>query len=126
MTEDRYQRGIEVLDELDPGAAERLEQHLGAVAPRLPRAMIEFVFGTVYADGEASLRDRELVAIGALAAQGGLALQLKTHVGYALRLGVSREEIVDLLTCVGVHAGFPAALNGLLAAHEAFSEAADT
>lgn len=122
MTEDRYERGLDVLTQLDPHGPEQLEQ-LRAIAPRLPRDLVEFVYGTVYSSGEVSLRDREIVAIGALAAQGGLGLQLKTHIGYALRLGVAKEEIVGLLTCVGIHAGFPAALNGLLAAHEAFTQA---
>ncbi|MNW16481.1 Carboxymuconolactone decarboxylase family protein [compost metagenome] len=40
----------------------------------------------------------------------------------ALNVGVSREEIVEVLMQMAVYAGFPAALNGLAAAREVFAE----
>lgn len=123
MTDDRYAKGLEILAQLDPHAAEHIEEGLRDIAPHLARYVVEFPFGTVYANNGATLRDREIAACAALAAQGGLGPQLKAHIRYALNAGVSREEMVEILITVALYAGFPAALNGLSAAREAFAEA---
>ena len=69
-----------------------------------------------------SLRDREVVTIAALAALGNAVPQLKVHIGAGLNVGLSRDEIVEILMQMAVYAGFPAALNGLNAAKEVFAE----
>ena len=45
------------------------------------------------------------------------------HLQAALNVGVTREEIVEVLMQMAVYAGFPAALNGLTAAREVFAAA---
>ena len=56
----------------------------------------------------------------ALAAMGNAAPQLKVHIEAGLNVGLTREEIVEVLIQMAVYAGFPAALNGLFAAREVF------
>ena len=48
--------------------------------------------------------------------------KLKVHIHGALNVGCSRQEIVEIMIQMAVYAGFPAALNGMLAAKEAFAE----
>lgn len=52
---------------------------------------------------------------------GNAAPQLKVHIEAGLNVGLTREEIVEVLIQMAVYAGFPAALNGLLAAKEVFA-----
>ena len=52
---------------------------------------------------------------------GNAAPQLKVHLQAALNVGVTREEIVEVIMQMAVYAGFPAALNGLAAAREVFA-----
>jgi 4-carboxymuconolactone decarboxylase len=62
--------------------------------------------------------------VAALTAMGNAAPQLKVHLQAALNVGVTREEIVEVLVQMAVYAGFPAALNGRAAAREVFAAGA--
>ncbi|NGO54088.1 carboxymuconolactone decarboxylase family protein [Mesorhizobium camelthorni] len=42
------------------------------------------------------------------------------HIEAGLNVGLSQEEIVEILMQMAVYAGFPAALNGLFAAKDVF------
>ena len=48
--------------------------------------------------------------------------QLRVHLHGARNVGCSEQEIVEVLMQMAVYAGFPAALNGLLAAKEVFGQ----
>ena len=43
------------------------------------------------------------------------------HIEAGLNVGLTREEIVEVIMQMAVYAGFPAALNGLFAAKEVFA-----
>jgi 4-carboxymuconolactone decarboxylase len=66
------------------------------------------------------LREREIATIAALTAMGTATPQLKVHIEAGLNVGLSRDEIIEVLMQMSVYAGFPAALNGLFAAKEVF------
>ena len=85
--------------------------------------LIEFPFGDIYSRPGLDLRSREIAVIAALTALGNATPQLKAHLQAALNVGVTREEIVEVLMQMAVYAGFPAALNGLTAAREVFAAA---
>jgi len=42
------------------------------------------------------------------------------HVAAGLNVGLSREEIIEIVMQMAVYAGFPAAINGLVAAQAVF------
>jgi len=46
---------------------------------------------------------------------------LQVHIEAGLNVGLTREEIVEVIMQMAVYAGFPAALNGLFAAKEVFA-----
>ena len=122
MESDRYKRGWEKLKEIDGEAGERVIEALQDIAPDLARYTIEFPFGDVYSRGILSLKEREIVTVSALAALGNAQAQLKVHIHGALNVGCTRQEIVEIMIQMAVYAGFPAALNGVFAAREVFSE----
>jgi 4-carboxymuconolactone decarboxylase len=122
MSNERYDRGKELLDRINPENADRLSENLRDVAPDMARLVFEFAYGDVYSRPGLDLRTRELATIAALTALGNATPQLKSHVHGALNAGCARQEIVEVMIQMAVYAGFPAALNGLYAAKEVFSE----
>lgn len=118
----RYQRGLEKLHEIDGDAGQRVIDSLQDIAPDFARYLIEFPFGDIYSRPGLDLKSREIAVVAALTAMGNAAPQLKVHLQAALNVGVSREEIVETIMQMAVYAGFPAALNGLAAAQEVFSK----
>ena len=121
MLPDRYQQGLAKLREIDGEAGERVIESLADIAPDFARYLIEFPFGDIYSRPGLDLQRREIAVIAALTAMGNAAPQLKVHLQAALNVGVTREEVVEVIMQMAVYAGFPAALNGLSAAREVFA-----
>lgn len=120
---DRYLRGIDIIQQLSSGSLEQfMTSRLAEVAPDLARMAVEFPFGDVYSRDTLAFRDRELVAIAALTAVGQAQPQLRTHVAAALKLGISKEEIVEVIMQTVIYAGFPAALNALTDCHDLLAQ----
>lgn len=120
----RFQRGERALAEIDGAAGQQVIDSLADIAPDFARYIIEFPFGDIYSRPGLDLRAREIATIAALTAMGNAAPQLKVHIQAGLNVGLSREEIVEIIMQMAVYAGFPAALNGLFAAKDVFSKVA--
>ena len=97
-------------------------ESLKDIAPDLARYVIEFAFGDVYSRPGLDLKSREIAAVAALATLGNATPQLKVHIHGALNVGLSRQEVVEIIIQMAVYAGFPAAINGMSAAKEVFQE----
>ncbi|MGW1125578.1 carboxymuconolactone decarboxylase family protein [Streptomyces sp. NPDC002526] len=122
---DRYERGYAALSEVADGAQDAVLDGLADIAPHMGRYIVEFGFGDIYTRPGLTRRQRQLSTVAALAAMGNAAPQLRFHIGGALNVGCTRQEIVEVLIHVCVYAGFPAALNGLAAAREVFESRPD-
>ena len=119
---DRYRRGVEIAHELAADSLERFcAGEVAEVAPDFARMVIEFTFGDLYAREELDLQTREKVAIAALASLGHVP-QLRMHIDAAIKLGVSRGAIVEILMQSAVYGGFPNALNALAACHDLLTD----
>lgn len=121
MTTSRYDRGLAKLEEIDGEAGTNVINSLRDIAPDFARYLIEFPFGDIYSRPGLDLRSREIAVVAALTALGNAAPQLKVHIEGALNVGVTRDEVVEVIMQMAVYAGFPAALNGLFAAKEVFA-----
>lgn len=119
---DRYQRGWKKLKEVDGEAGERVIQSLKDIAPDFAQLLIEFPYGDIYSRPGLDLKSREIAVVAALTALGNATPQLKVHIHGALNVGCTKQEVVEVMMQMAVYAGFPAALNGLYAAGEVFSE----
>lgn len=119
-TESRFERGQRALSDIDGHAGEAVVASLADIAPDFARYLIEFPFGDIYSREGLSLRDREIATIAALVTLGHATPQLKVHLEAGLNVGLSRDEIVEIIMQMAVYAGFPAALNGLFAAKDVF------
>ncbi len=87
-----------------PKALEKLQKH----SPRIARWVMENLFGEVYANKTLDLRTRSLCTLSALIVLGNEAV-LKNHFRAALRIGITQEELRELITQLLWYAGLPAA-----------------
>ncbi len=122
MEQNRYERGVQRLKEVDDIAGENVITSLADISPDLGRYIIEFGFGDIYSRPGLSLQQRELATIAALTAMGTAQAQLKVHLHAGLNVGLSRTEITETILQMALYAGFPAALNAMFAAKEFFAE----
>ena len=121
MESERFITGQKMLQQVDGKGGEAVVESLKDIAPDFARYLLEFPFGDIYARPGLDLRSREIATVAALTAMGNAAPQLKVHIGAALHVGLTQDEIVEVIMQMAVYAGFPAALNGLFAATEVFA-----
>ncbi|MEO9167562.1 MAG: carboxymuconolactone decarboxylase family protein [Aestuariivirga sp.] len=119
--ETRYERGLKRLSEVDGRVGEEVVAKIAAISPDLARYAVEFAFGDIYTRGGLDLKQREIATIAALTALGHALPQLKVHVAAGLNVGLTRDEILEIVIQMAVYAGFPSALNALFAAQEVFT-----
>jgi 4-carboxymuconolactone decarboxylase len=118
----RYERGRAKLAELDPKLSDALKRSWQDLAPDIERYTAEFVFGDIYSRPGLPLRTRQLLTVGMLAAMGDARPQLKLHIGLALNIGITTEELSEVLIQTVAYAGFPTSLNGLGVLREVMEE----
>ena len=107
--DDRRERGVAAYasqlglreDEVEAWFAERMGERFGAEA-------INAAAGA-WVDDCLSLRDRSLLVVAALVAQGAVDDRLRGHVRWAIEHGSSRDELEALVTLLAVYVGFPRA-----------------
>ena len=107
--DDRRERGVAAYasqlglreDEVEAWFAERMGERFGAEA-------INAAAGA-WVDDCLSLRDRSLLVVAALVAQGAVDDRLRGHVRWAVEHGSSRDELEALVTLLAVYVGFPRA-----------------
>ncbi len=123
-TMSRRARGLAALEATSRGAGRVVLDSLADIAPDLGAFILDFAYGDVISRTILTPRDKEIAMIAAATARGTQRPQLKVHVKAALSVGLTREEIVEVIMQMAVYCGFPAAINAILAAREAFGEVA--
>lgn len=120
MSSERFERGSKKINELVEGGDHALLANLETIAPDLGRYALEFIFGDLYSRPGFDLKTKQLLTVTILAAQGNAKPQLAYHINAALNIGITRQEIVDIMIHVAGYAGFPNAMNGTATAKEIF------
>jgi len=99
----------------------RAQQLVGDFAPKLAQLTDDVLFGDVWERPGLSPRDRSLVTVSALVI-GGNTDQLVSHVRRALKNGVSREELSEVMVHLAFYAGWPKALSAVTVARKVLEE----
>lgn len=115
---DRRERGLAALEATSGESGRTVLASIERIAPDLAAFLVDFAYGDVIARPALDTKLKEIAMIAAAAAPGGMLPQLKVHIAAGLKVGLSRQEIVEVLIQMAVYAGFPAALNALFAAGE--------
>ncbi len=96
---------------------------LGTFAPKFAELNDDVLFGEIWSRKDMlSARDRSIVTVTALMAGGILDDSLKFHLLNARNHGVTREEIVEILTHAAFYAGWPKAWAAFRMAKEIWEE----
>jgi 4-carboxymuconolactone decarboxylase len=125
MTPARLDRdeGYRMLDVLQDEQTQRATlPALDGLAPGFADWIVTSLFGGTYQRDGLSLRDRQLVNLGALTALGGVDPQLTGHVRTSLRVGLTREQIIEVFVHLAPYIGVPKALAGLRVAASALDD----
>ena len=69
--------------------------------------------GGAWPDDALSLRDRSLIVVATLIAQGGVEERLRGHVRWAIEHGSNREELEAVVALLAVYVGYPRASVGM-------------
>jgi 4-carboxymuconolactone decarboxylase len=85
------------------------------LAPEFFALVTQFVFGMFWSRPGLDTRSRSLCTVAQLAALGRTD-ELKAHLHGALNLGISRDELIEVLMQTACYAGVPAAVQALDAA----------
>jgi 4-carboxymuconolactone decarboxylase len=116
------ERGNATMDKLSGGAGQPVLNALRQDFPPLADAIVDYSLGDVWSRPGLDDRTRQLAAVAAFAAQGNVQV-LKIHAGYALRLGVTPEELKEVVYLTTVTAGFPRAIDAANAVREVLQAA---
>ena len=122
---ERFIKGWENLKEIDGEAGEKVIESLKDISPDLGKYTIEYPFGDIYSRELLDNRTKEIAVVAALTALVNAKPQLKVHINAALNVGVTPDEISEIMILMSVYAGFPSALNGTFALKEVLNERKD-
>ena len=96
---------------------------LGEFAPKFAELNDDVLFGQVWSrEDKLSLRDRSIVTVTALMAQGRVDSSFQYHLMSAKKNGVTQEEIAEILTHAAFYAGWPKAWAAFRLAKEVWKD----
>lgn len=96
---------------------------LGDFAPKFGELNDDVLFGQVWSREELlSPRDRSIVTVSALVASGVLDSSLKGHIQRAKDNGVTKDEMVEMLTQLAFYGGWPKAWAAFYMAKEIYGK----
>jgi len=102
----------------EPTAARKA---FGDVAPVLAEYTDKVLFGDVWRRANLSPRDRSLITVACLVALYRIN-ELPFHLKRALENGVSRDELIELITHLAFYSGWPTASSAVQIARRVFEE----
>ena len=96
---------------------------LGEFAPKFAELNDDVLFGQVWSrEEQLSLRDRSLVTVTALMAQGLVDSSFQYHLMTAKKNGITKTEIAEVITHAAFYAGWPKAWAAFSMAKEVWKD----
>lgn len=119
---DRLKLGEQELSKLDSEQVANARKYWSDVSPELFQFTLEYAYGDIFSRDNLSIKHRQIATIAGLTALGTGVPQLKFHINGALNIGISKEEINEIMLLMSVYAGFPAAINGTVVLKKVIAE----
>ena len=94
----------------------------GHLAPKFAQVTDEVLFGDIWRDADLSPRDRSVVTVSSLISLYRIN-ELPYHVKIALNNGVTKKEIIAMITHLAFYSGWPTAASAMTIANKVFDEA---
>lgn len=96
-------------------------KNLGEFAPKFAELNDDVLFGEVWSrEEQMSVHDRSLITVSSLLTQG--VPQLEAHIKIAKQNGVSKNEMVELITHLSFYTGWPKAWTAFGIAKEIYGD----
>lgn len=121
LPEERYEVGVKELSELDSNQVNVLEEAYNEFAPDLVKLVVNS-YADIIGRNNLSKKYRQIATIAALTALGNARPQLKFHINAGLNIGLTIDEVKEIMLLMTVFAGFPAAINGTNVLKEVVNE----
>lgn len=122
MKSEKYRDGLAVRRQvLGDAYVDRALARADDFSAPLQDCLTEHAWGAVWTRDGLPLKTRSMVTVAMLAAMNRRR-ELQIHLRGALRNGVTREEIREILLQCGVYCGWPCALDAFELAREVFDE----
>ncbi len=121
--DERFQKGLEMRGRLAGGQGRIYKGAVPAaydLAPDMYRISTESLYGSIWSRPGLELRYRAMATLTVAAIQ--LTTQVRSHIRNALNVGITPEEIIEILMMVAFYGGIPAAYNALAVTREVFEE----
>jgi len=117
----RFDKGMEVLKQM---GREHTMMNQKELYPDLYNLSVGYLFGEIWSRPHLSIRDRELIT---MACNIALARPNGTHSHYrsAKHIGLTKEEIMELIIQVGHYAGWPAIAHAIIQYEEVLKQDAE-
>ena len=97
-------------------------KQLGDLAPKFAELNDDVLFGEIWSrEEELSPRDRSLAVISALFSAGQFE-QLKHHIALGKKNGLTKEEVVEVITQLAFYCGWPKAWSTFPIVREVYEE----
>ncbi|WP_417579405.1 carboxymuconolactone decarboxylase family protein [Nitrincola sp.] len=123
MHNEKYQKGLAIRTQvLGEDYVQRSLENADEFTQPLQELVTEYCWGHVWDRKGLSLQERSMINLAMISALNR-PHELKLHIRGALRNGLSREQIREILLQVGIYCGIPAAVDSFRIAREAFAEA---
>lgn len=114
-----YNLGMEMLSKMTDKEGEKTIKFLRDIFPDFEEKIVSFGFGQIYSRPNLDLKIREVVTLTSLIAQGAFG-QLDFHIKAALKIGLKKEEILEIILHCAAYVGFPKACSALVVAGDIF------
>jgi 4-carboxymuconolactone decarboxylase len=121
--DERQARGEALFLELNNGRPQPTLEALRRDFPMLADGIVGYALGEVWAQTTLDHRTRQSAAVSAFAALGHQPF-LRIHAEFALNVGVTEEELKQIVNLTSVHAGFPPAISAAQTLSTLFAERA--
>ena len=99
--------------------AKRVGESFGDISPRLVADTTDFLFKDLWLRPDLAPRDRSLVTVSSLIANGQSA-QLTSHLTIGMNNGLTKEEIGEIISHSAFYAGWPNAFSAMATAKSMF------
>jgi 4-carboxymuconolactone decarboxylase len=109
------EHGRSIMDKLEPGLADKVTSRLSELDSDLPKLITDYAFGAVVGRPGLDLKTREMITVASLITLGNAQPQLELHMRGAMNVGVTQEELLEIVIQMAVYAGVPACMNAITA-----------
>lgn len=120
--ENRYEKGLEIVREAAGDAVDKMLENMPKNQKHFATFLANNCFGDYFTRQGIDSKERELIIFVLLASMGGAESQLKGHISNNIRVGNTKQRLIDTITVLLPFIGYPRTLTALNCLNEIVPE----